>query len=96
MVSVNGHVDDAGFEMRRRVEMLDSHQMWMPYMRARVVDAGGVVVTVEKERSGMGGRDGGLASDMDVLRMVPLNIKEGVLLINKIFTFTCPSCLLCN
>lgn len=76
IVSVDGHVGDAGLEMRRRVVMLDSHQMWMPYVRARVVDAGGVIITVESERGSMGGRDGGIPSNVDVLRIVPLNIKE--------------------
>lgn len=75
-VSVDSHVGDAGLVVWRRVVMLDSHQMRMPYMRTRVVDASGVIVTVEGERSGMLGRDGGLASNMDVLRMVTLNIKK--------------------
>lgn len=69
-VSVDSHVGDAGLVVRRRVIMLDSHQMRMPYMRTRVVDAGGVVITMDGERGGIWGRDRGVASNVDVLRMV--------------------------
>lgn len=75
-VSVDGHVGDAGLVMRRRVEVLNSDQVRMPYVHARVVDAGGVVVTVESERVGILGRDRGVASYVDVLRiMAPLRKK---------------------
>lgn len=71
-VSVNGHVGDAGLVMRRRVEVLHSDQMRMPYVRARVVDAGGVVVTLEGERVGLESWNRRVASNVDVLRMVAL------------------------
>lgn len=76
-VSVDGHVVPAGLVMRRRFENLDSHQVRMPYVRSRVVDAGGVVVTVEGDRGGLGSRNGGVANDVDMLCMVSLNTKEG-------------------
>lgn len=75
-VSVNGHVVPAGLKMRRRLEGLDSDQVRMPYVRARVVDAGGVVVTVKSERGSFGGWDGGVANHVDVLGVVPLNVKD--------------------
>lgn len=79
-VSVDGHVGPAGLVVRRSLVSLDSHQMRMPYMRSRVVDAGGVVVTVKSERGSLLGRDDGSATDMDVLRMVvsTLNRRQGV------------------
>lgn len=91
-VSVNGHVVPAGLIMRRRLEMLDSDQVRMPYVRARVVDAGGVVVTVMGERGSFDGWDGGVASHVDVLGIVPLKHKrrQDVLLINRTFNLTCP------
>lgn len=80
IVSVtDGHVGPAGLVVRRSLVSLDSHQMRMPYIRSRVVDAGGVVVTVKSERGSLLGRDGGSATDMDVLRMVvSLNKRQGV------------------
>lgn len=67
-------------------------------MRARVVDAGGVVVTVKGERGGLGGWDRGVASHVDVLGIVPLNIKEDETFFYQftyiiIFNLTCPSCV---
>ena len=75
-VAVDGHVGDLGLVMRRRDVMIDSHQVRVPYMSSRVVKAGGVVVTVEGERKSFGGWNGGLPIDMDVLRIMALNIKE--------------------
>lgn len=71
-VVFKSHVDDARLVMRRRVVMFDAHQVWMPYMRGTVVDAGGMVVTVENERGSLGARDGELAGDMDYLWRVIL------------------------
>lgn len=75
-VVFNSHVGNAGLVMRRRVVMLDAHQVRMPYMRGRVVDAGGVIVTMKSERGGLGVRDGELVADVDYLRSVMLTGKK--------------------
>lgn len=88
-VVFKSHVGDARLEMRRRIVMLDAHQVRMPYMRGIVVDAGGVVVSVEGERGGFRARDGGLAGYVDYLRRVVLRSvkkkKNGCYFDNKIF-----------
>lgn len=90
-VSVDGHIFPAGLVIRRRFENLNTHQMRMPYFSSRVVDAGGVVVTVEGERGGLDSWNGGVASDMDMLRVISLNIKPKVSLITKISNLICPN-----
>jgi hypothetical protein len=50
--------------------MLDAHQVWMPYVPARVVNAGSVIIAMNSERSGLRGRDHGAATNVDYLRMM--------------------------
>lgn len=66
-VSVDSHVGDAGLVMRGRVVMLDTHQVRMPYMWARIVNASGVIIAMEGERSRLRGRDDGATTNMDML-----------------------------
>lgn len=66
-VSVNSDVRDAGLVMRGSVVVLNTHQVWMPYMRAGVVDPGGVVIAVGDQRGGLQFRDWGVAGDVDNL-----------------------------
>lgn len=88
-VVFKSHVDDAGLVMRRRVVMFDADQVRMPYMRGTVVDAGGVVVTVEKKRGSFGARDRELAGDVDYLwrMMLRKGGKKLDILIIKHFIF---------
>jgi len=69
-VSVDSHVGDTGLVMRGWVVMLDAHQVRMPYVRTGVVNAGGVIVAMKSERSGLRGRDHGAATNVDYLRMM--------------------------
>lgn len=77
-VVFESHVDVARLVYGRREVMFDSHQVWMPYVRTRIVDAGGVVVTMDGERGSLGGRDVRPASDMDYLRRMMLKKRRGV------------------
>jgi len=83
VMTVDSHVRDAGLVMRGRVVGLDAHQVRMPYMRTRVVDAGGVIVTVEGERSGLLGRDDRSAAHVDVLRSMMILIEQTGCFINQ-------------
>jgi len=69
-VSVDSHVGDTGFVMRGRVVVLDAHQVWMPYVRTGVVNAGGVIIAMKSERGGLRGRDHGAAANVDDLRVM--------------------------
>lgn len=70
------HVDNARLVLRRRDVMFDAHQVWMPYVRGRIVDAGGVVVTEKGEGASLGGRDSGLARNLDYLRCLMLKSEK--------------------
>lgn len=76
-LSVDSHVGDARLVMRGRVVMLDTHQVRMPYVRAGVVNAGGVIIAVKGERGGLQGRDGGATTNVDDLRTMQLGGRRG-------------------
>lgn len=70
VVSVNSNVGPAGLVMWGRVVVLDTHQVWMPYVRARVVDLSDVVITMGVHRSGLQSRDFGATGNVDHLSML--------------------------
>lgn len=69
-VSVNSDVRDARLVVRGIMVVLDTHQMWMPYVRAGVVDPGGVVIAMGGERAGLQSRDLGSGGQLDHLGML--------------------------
>lgn len=94
-VVFKSHVDPTRLVIRRRDVMFDAHQVWMPYMRTRVVDLGDFVVTMNGERGSLGARDVGTSSHVDYLRRMILKSEErtGCLIIKYFLPGKNPNCM---